>query len=312
MISLVADVLTDEWVSLADARQERPLTTPGESACPFCPGPGSEVGLTPFHVAVFPNRYPVFDHPGAAEVVVYSPRHQDDYGHLSPAHGRLVWQVWRDRSAALAERTDVESVLVFENRGRRMGATIDHPHGQIYGYPYVPPRLAHERQVGHGSACRLCRVDAWTLPAAEAPHWRLVVPRAMRMPYQLALVPRRHVGTLAALSQEEVAEGAQLLQRAYRAYDRLMGYRAALAMGVHQPGRAGHLRLECLPIERGQLRQKYLASSELIMGAFVTDIPAERAAERLQAALAAESLMSPASSAHHPGDPKEPRHDHSC
>ena len=287
MINLAADPLTGDWVSLADARQERPLTAPGQSTCPFCPGPSSEVGSPPFHVAVFPNRYPVFDGPGAAEVVVYSPRHHDDLGYLTPAHARLVWEVWRDRSQALAARPDVETVFVFENRGRRIGATIDHPHGQIYGYPYVPPRLAQEHRALH-RACLLCELKPWALIIAESPHWQLAVPQAMRMPYQSVLVPRRHLDGLGALSREELANGAAMLQQAYRGYDHLMGFRASLAMGVHQAAR-GHLRLECLPIERGQMRQKYLAASELVMGAFVTDIPATVAANRLAAALRAAS-----------------------
>lgn len=294
MINLAADPLTGDWVSLADARQQRPLTAPGESGCPFCPGPASEVGSAPFHVAVFPNRYPVFDQPGAAEVVVYSPRHDDDLGYVTPTHARLVWEVWRDRTQALAARPDVETVFVFENRGRRIGATIDHPHGQIYGYPYVPPRLAQEQRVPQAT-CLLCEMAPWAHIIAQSAHWQLAVPQAMRMPYQVLLVPRRHRGGLLALSREELANGAAMLQQAYRAYDRLMGFRASLALGVHQAG--GHLRLECLPIERGQMRQKYLAASELAMGAFVADIPATRAAERLAAAFDAES---------HPPSPSGP------
>ena len=35
-------------------------------------------------------------------------------------------------------RDDVAYVLVFENRGPEVGATIAHPHGQIYAYDHVP------------------------------------------------------------------------------------------------------------------------------------------------------------------------------
>ena len=36
----------------------------------------------------------------------------------------------------------VEQVFCFENRGREIGVTLTHPHGQIYAYPYVTPRTA--------------------------------------------------------------------------------------------------------------------------------------------------------------------------
>ena len=29
---------------------------------------------------------------------------------------------------------------MFENRGVEIGVTLSHPHGQIYAYPFVPPR----------------------------------------------------------------------------------------------------------------------------------------------------------------------------
>ena len=45
--------------------------------------------------------------------------------------------LWAQRTAELGARTDVDDVLIFENRGREVGATIDHPHGQIYAFDCV-------------------------------------------------------------------------------------------------------------------------------------------------------------------------------
>jgi len=306
VIDIVQDPLTGEWVSLANARQSRPLTRPG-TACPFCPGPETEVGTKPFHVAVIDNRFPVFDHPGAAEVVVYSPRHDDDYGYLDSWHARLIWRVWQDRTRALLERPDVTTVFVFENRGRRIGATIDHPHGQIYGYPYWPARL--QREHAHGGVpgdCRLCRPEDLGLPVVDTAAWHVVVPHAMRMPYQLMLIPRAHAANVTQLADPQVSDGADLLQRVYQTYDRLFGFRAALALAVFQPALGQHLRIECLPIDRGQFRQKYLAASELAMGAFVTDIPAAVAQDQLRALITAMPTASRWTRNEQEGDP----HDH--
>ena len=38
-------------------------------------------------------------------------------------------------------------MLVFESRGPEVGATIHHPHGQIYAYPFVPPAPRREAEV---------------------------------------------------------------------------------------------------------------------------------------------------------------------
>ena len=51
---------------------------------------------------------------------------------------RRVIDLWAERTAALGARDDVEYVLVFENRGAEVGATITHPHGQIYAFDFVP------------------------------------------------------------------------------------------------------------------------------------------------------------------------------
>ena len=48
--------------------------------------------------------------------------------------------LWADRTEALRDVDGVEFVLVFENRGPEVGATIAHPHGQIYAYDHVPSR----------------------------------------------------------------------------------------------------------------------------------------------------------------------------
>ncbi|MCY0880464.1 MAG: hypothetical protein OWS74_00560 [Firmicutes bacterium] len=44
MSRLQKDTLTGEWIGLSDARQRRPLSAGSGHACPFCPGPHSEVG----------------------------------------------------------------------------------------------------------------------------------------------------------------------------------------------------------------------------------------------------------------------------
>ena len=48
--------------------------------------------------------------------------------------------MWAQRTETMGARPDVDFVLVFENRGPEVGATIAHPHGQIYAYDHIPDR----------------------------------------------------------------------------------------------------------------------------------------------------------------------------
>ena len=63
---------------------------------------------------------------------------------LTPARARTVIDAWADRTAELGALPEVEQVFCFENRGQQIGVTLNHPHGQIYAYPYLPPVAERE------------------------------------------------------------------------------------------------------------------------------------------------------------------------
>lgn len=75
---------------------------------------------------------------------------------MGPVRVRPVVDTWVDRTRALAARPEVAYVLVFENRGDEVGATIEHPHCQIYAFDQVPPTPLRELT----GSCSLCRPPA--------------------------------------------------------------------------------------------------------------------------------------------------------
>lgn len=294
MPELRQDPLSGDWVSLSGDRLTRPLTvTAAATPCPFCPGPGTEVSTEPFQVAVFDNRFPAFKEAGTSEIIVYSPDHWADLGTLDPENARVLWAAWRDRTVDLQDRRDVTEVFIFENRGRRVGATIAHPHGQLYAYPFVPPRIEREMARLAADPCPLCRVPSPDAELMATADWRVVAPYASRMPFELRLYPRRHRPDLAGPDPAD-SEGMALVQAILRAYDRFFGHRTALVMALyqapaHHPARTRyHFRIDFLPIERAQDKTKYLAGSELAAGAFVGDMLPEQVAASLAPGLSAE------------------------
>src|SRR4029079_18285862 len=118
-------------------RQERPNQPSAE--CPFCVG-GLE-SPEPYDVRAFVNRWPSFPD-RRCEVVLYAPDHDATFWSLGGEGALAVVDLWAERSAALGARAVVAYGLVFENRGAEVGATIPHPHGQIYAYTDVPPNPA--------------------------------------------------------------------------------------------------------------------------------------------------------------------------
>lgn len=137
------DVRVDPYlghtVHVVGNRQARPNlpTNADVAACPFCVG-GLEAP-EPYDVRWFVNRWPAMPD-GRCEVVLYSPEHDASFSSVGVTQVRKVVDLWAERTLALSSRPDVDYVLVFENRGASIGATISHPHGQIYAYDHVPER----------------------------------------------------------------------------------------------------------------------------------------------------------------------------
>ncbi len=309
----------------ASHRQDRTFL-PTEEQCPLCPTrpgrPPTEIPLPAFDVVVFENRFPslvakppdpdvvgselyqVAPSYGANEVVVYSDDHHLELADMEVGKLARIVEVWADRYAALADRSDVDYVLIFENRGEAMGVTLHHPHGQIYAYPEVPARpllelataTAHLEQ---GGTCVFCDVVAreradGVRVVAQNRSFLAFVPFAARYPYEVHVTAHRHAPSLLDLSDPERADLAALLKVVLSGFDRMFGFRLPYVMAMHQAPTAdhrwlpvSHLHLEFLPPHRTATKLKYLAGSELGGGAYLNDTRPEATAAALRAAAAA-------------------------
>ncbi|MBI1756258.1 MAG: galactose-1-phosphate uridylyltransferase [Fimbriimonas ginsengisoli] len=313
-----------QWVIVAADRQERPFL-PSAGSCPLCPtregGPPTEVPLASYDLAVFENRFPSLGGPplatpgakestgssqpvrasGVCEVVCYTDRHEGCLADLPPRQAGKLVRVWRDRYESLAAREDVRYVFIFENRGVEIGVTLTHPHGQIYGYPFIPPvplaeleaERAHVQSTGgslfgewlafecEGQAKRRVWTDGTTVA---------VVPFFARYPFEVHVAPLEQRRSLAVLSEGEMDSLAEGLQSVARAYDRLFDSPMPYVMSMHQePATPGYehawLHVEFTPIRRDAWKLKYLSGSETGAGVFIADMLPEDAAARLRAVI---------------------------
>jgi UDPglucose--hexose-1-phosphate uridylyltransferase len=292
--------LRGEQVAYAIHRQDRTFL-PDRDHCPLDAtrpgGPDTEIPLPAFEIAVFDNRFPAFESPhGAAEVVVYTDDHDSSLGALPIERVEALMWVWRHRYQELGAREDVHYVYIFENRGVEVGVTLHHPHGQIYGYPFVPPvpalELAADERLG---GCAVCSQLERELAGQERLlfHTDAVaayVPHAARWPYEAHLAMRSHRPSLLDCDAVELRGLAEGLRALVRGYDRLFERPMPYVMAVHQapttgrPGR-GHLHLEIYPPLRTADKLKYPAGSEQGAGTFISDVLPEDAADALRQAI---------------------------
>ncbi|MGH3434297.1 MAG: galactose-1-phosphate uridylyltransferase [Thermocrispum sp.] len=294
------DMLLDEHVVVAAHRQGR-THLPSAADCPLCPsrdGRLSEIPADDYDVVVFDNRFPSLTPPGGhCEVICFSSDHEAALGSLSADRMELVLAAQADRTAELGGRPGVAQVFPFENRGVEVGVTLHHPHGQIYAFPFVPPRARrmldaarahHERTGGNLFAEVLAaEQDAEVRVVVHTTHWTAFVPEAARWPVELHIYPNRQVADLTELTPVERQDFAelypQLLRKLDALYDQPLPYLAGWQQApVALDRELGYLRLELVSPRRAPAKLKYLASVETLMGAYLNDVLPEDTARRLR------------------------------
>jgi UDPglucose--hexose-1-phosphate uridylyltransferase len=322
------DALTGEWVIFAPHRMQRTHLPPAAD-CPLCPSratTATEIPAEDYDVVVFDNRFPCLapagqtpaapvppfvdadpffpQQPatGRCEVICFTSAHHGSFAALTPTRVATVIEAWADRTTALSGIEGVKQVFCFENRGAEVGVTLHHPHGQIYAYPFLPPRTerlltrtaAHLEATGRDLFADLLRAElrATTRIVYHGEGWTAYVPAAARWPLEVHLVPHRAVPDFPALDRRERAELAELYPALLRRVDQFFadqgdpGPVPYVACWYQAPAGVGskltRLHLQLFSVRRAAGKLKYLAGSESGMGVWLSDTTPERIAGRLR------------------------------
>jgi UDPglucose--hexose-1-phosphate uridylyltransferase len=315
------DRQTGQWVIVAALRQDRTYKPPPDQ-CPLCPGPSgltSEVPARDYDVVVFENRFPslsgadgsTFSLPsteddlfvcasghGRCEVICFSSNHTGSFAELELPHARLVVDAWRHRTADLMAKPGIEQVFCFENRGEEIGVTLTHPHGQIYGYPFLAPRAAqmlrqarrHRTRTGTNLFADILAHELadGSRIIAQSDLFTAFVPFAARWPVEVHIYPNRFVRNLVDLDEAELDGFARIYLDVLGRFDRMYPTPLPYMSALHQYAdtdqqREGYFHVELMSIRRSGTKLKYLAASESAMEAFISDVTPESVAHRLRA-----------------------------
>lgn len=304
----------EEWVIVAKGRQHR-THLPDSSDCPLCPGvleiPGD------FEIACFENRFPslrsdpqepeiegdelyrVRSAQGICEVVVYTPEHEGTLTDQSVQKIYNLIRVWKDRYEELGSRDFIDYVFIFENKGELIGVTLHHPHGQIYAYPFIPPKIRTELNASlkyyreHGNRCLFCEIlskerEYEKRIVAENESFTAFIPFFARYPYEVHIYPNQHASSIAFFDDIVQQELAMILKNVLLKFDNLFNFSFPYIMVMHQEPTTGekydhyHFHIEFYPPHRTKEKIKYLAGSESGAGSFINDAAAEEKAEELR------------------------------
>lgn len=306
-----------EWLVTATHRQDRTFLPPA-GFCPLCPtkegGFPTEVEQADFEFVVFENKfpslarepvspaveatdlYPVAQSQGVCEVVLYSPDHVLTLAEMSETKINQLVRVWKDRYVELGSRDNIDYVFIFENKGEAIGVTIHHPHGQIYAFPFVPPKVQREidsedEHYNKTSRCLHCDIVGEELKqrtrlVAKNDNFVAFVPFYARYPYELNIYSKEHVRSMADFDSQLETSLANILKTVLVKYDNLWGFSLPYMMVMHQAPTNGknypgsHFHIEFYPPYRTREKLKYLAGCESGAGTFVNDtLPEDKAQE---------------------------------
>lgn len=237
---------------------------------------------------------------GVCRVICFSPRHDLTLAKMEVDDIRKVVDLWDAQTAELGARDDIRYVQVFENRGAMMGASNPHPHGQIWASRSVPNEAVVEQAAQsaylkeHGR-CMLCAYREMEVRLGERviasnASFVAVVPFWAVWPFEVMVLPVRHVADLAAMIDAERDDLAAILKSVTSTYDKVFDTPFPYSMGLHPQPFDGaehpewHFHLHFYPpLLRSATVRKFMVGFELL-GSPQRDITPESAAETLRKA----------------------------
>jgi UDPglucose--hexose-1-phosphate uridylyltransferase len=310
MSELRHDALSGDDVIVAAGRAARPTTfatagPPTASAaptgCAFCPGHeamtppevartgGGAPGGPGWQVRVFPNLYPIVGGPdagpgttGVHEVVALSPDHTRSFGQLADAAAIAVVIMLRDRVRAHLGAGHAHSFAIV-NHLRGAGASIAHPHAQVFALDSVPPAVEAAAARAGAAGGDLVAADAEPdeLAITRAPVW-VWCPAASTAPYFVRIAHPAAGPRFDTATDATVVDTAVALRDTLRALSAVTGdvpYNLVVRTPPPSVTRY-HWYVDVIP------RLAVVAGFELGTGILVNTVAPERAARDLRDALA--------------------------
>lgn len=209
----IQNKITGRWIISVPRRAQRPDDT-GEiqhnksNACPFCLVKEPIIYETG-GVKVLNNKFPFAP---IHEVVIHSSDHNKNFGELSVAEAKLVFETFRERYNAHKAQGQV---YIFHNRGEQAGESLAHPHSQIAVIPEnfeleIPP------------------LDNLPDDKLEMSHYYIFCPISSEWPDEVWIAPKSKIKNniskiFGESTDEEIKELAQITTKLVQVFQKRHG-----------------------------------------------------------------------------------------
>ena len=243
------DYILDRYVVYASARGKRPVEfkkivqQAPAGVCYFCPGSETltppEIGRSgsavQWTLRWFQNKFPAVEKKGVPrlsgppsfressnygvhEVIVETPRHQEQLADLPEEQMARLLKAYHERILALSKDKNCRYVSVFKNHGRDAGTSLIHEHSQVVSLPKVPSLIREECDAAKKSkSCPYCSVVKKEAKSerliAENDSFIAFAPFASRFNYEAWIFPKKHYQTFADFKESDFLHCALLLKK---------------------------------------------------------------------------------------------------
>lgn len=181
---------------------------------------------------------------GICRVVNFSPRHDLTLAEMSITEIEHVISVWQQEYVELGKNPIIKHVQIFENKGAMMGNSNPHPHCQIWAQSSIPmePRkeLKNFRKYYDAHKGSLLS-DYLKLELKlkdrivfENSTFVVLVPYWAVWPYEIIIIPKRKMASIAQLKENESKGFAEALKAVTCKYDNLFKVSFPYSSGIHQ------------------------------------------------------------------------------
>ncbi|MDW8273052.1 MAG: galactose-1-phosphate uridylyltransferase [Chitinophagales bacterium] len=297
--------LMNTWTIVATNRQHRPHLPKHYN--PFAPGQGN---MPPrYDVLAYDNDFPVMSQKperpfptndtffrnspayGKCEVILYTDDPEKELYNLSDSHVLKLIDLWVQRFKELSLDKKIKYIFIFENRGEEVGVTIHHPHGQLYGYGWLPKKVEDElknckkyyRTHGRNLFADMIKAEkkAAKRVITENKSFIAFIPYFTDYPFGVFIVHKKlkvHLGEFSPAERKDLAEMLKKIVAAFdKVYDRKFPYMMCMHQSPVNMPRFNDCRdyyafhIEFYPPLRAKDKIKWYASSE--MGAWAATNP---------------------------------------
>jgi UDPglucose--hexose-1-phosphate uridylyltransferase len=169
---------------------------------------------------------------GAHEVIIETPNHDATLPLMSLKGVEDMLWAYRDRIMDLKKDMRFKYILIFKNHGAAAGASLEHPHSQLIALPVLPKAVIEEmngsrKYFNDRERCIFCdmvrqELGAKTRFILENESFVGFSPYAPRFPFEVWILPKRHISHFENCRESEYGSLAKILQDLLNRMDKVL------------------------------------------------------------------------------------------